>query len=117
MAKARASPTLAGLSLLERSAVRQGTETKYQVELQAFTKASEGRPLVVDSEVDDALVLYMNELYENGHHSSRGDDLLWALLHVTSSRSMASWVARASPGPGAASRAGDAAVGGAPATR
>ena len=81
VAQAKASPTLAGLTLLERSAVRQGTETRYQVELEAFISAAGERQLVVDSEVDDALVRYMNALYESGHHSNKGDVLLSALLH------------------------------------
>eukprot|EP00959_Pyramimonas_sp_CCMP1952_P128598 2689173-Pyramimonas_sp.AAC.1 len=55
VAQAKASPTLAGLTLLERSAVRLGTETRCQAGLEAFIDAAGKRQLVVDSEVDDAL--------------------------------------------------------------
>ncbi|CAK0856443.1 unnamed protein product [Prorocentrum cordatum] len=81
VAQAKAPPTLAGFTLLERSAVRLGTEARYQVELKAFIDAAKERQLVVDSEVDDVLVHYMNGLYESGHHSNKGDVLLSALLH------------------------------------
>ena len=60
--------------------MREGTEERYRRELQEFVAQATGR-LVVESEVDAALVLYMNELFEKGHGANRGDVLLSALLH------------------------------------
>ena len=75
-------PTLAGISLLERSSVTKKTEVKYRQHVEKFLQDPDlmGRRLVEDSEVDGAVVEHLNKLFGLGRPPSDGDLLLVGLL-------------------------------------
>ena len=67
-------PTLADLTLLERSTVQSGTEGSYEQAVKIFLTWSDrsAGPLVEDAAVDDAIVRYMNEEFGRGMPAHNG---------------------------------------------
>ena len=67
IAKAGEDPTLANLSFLERVSVSHGTEAKYRTRVEQFLSfaVEEKLALVVDDEVDAALVQYLTLSYSS----------------------------------------------------
>ena len=86
MAAAAAHPTMAQLSLLERVTVKSSTERSYE---DAMTKLLEfcnlhDRRLVEDSEVDEEIVRYFNDLFGKGKPAHEGEVCMAALMHFVS---------------------------------
>lgn len=75
------------LSFLEDQAVKAATSKQYQAELKAFLDfaVARGMPLDVkkatDTEVDNLMVEYMNQMYLEGYQSYKADRMIAAFLH------------------------------------
>ncbi|CAK0824461.1 unnamed protein product [Prorocentrum cordatum] len=74
-----------GLSVLERAAVRPGTERLYQVYLRAFLQFCLVMAIdwTSEAEMDVALVTYLNSMYFEGRAPNEGSALLASLAHYT----------------------------------
>ncbi|CAK0810182.1 unnamed protein product, partial [Prorocentrum cordatum] len=72
-----------GLSVLERTAVRPGTERLYQVYLRAFLQFCLVMAIdwTSEAEMDVALVTYLNSMYFEGRAPNEGSVLLASLAH------------------------------------
>ena len=77
-------PAAEGQSFLERRSVFAPARRRYGLELDAFLAYCGGkasRPLRTPTEVDEALVDYLNALFFQGHESSKGDQLMAGLMY------------------------------------
>ncbi|CAK0858238.1 unnamed protein product [Prorocentrum cordatum] len=78
------STAVEGQTFLERRSVFGPARDRYTQELEAFLDYCDRGPqraLTTASEVDEAMVDYMNHLFFEGHESAKGDQVMAGLMH------------------------------------
>ncbi|CAK0860257.1 unnamed protein product, partial [Prorocentrum cordatum] len=78
------STAVEGQTFLERRSVFGPARNRYTQELEAFLDFCDqgpARALTTASEVDEAMVDYMNLLFFEGHESAKGDQVMAGLMH------------------------------------